>query len=1101
MFSRYKYMRAPGYYISALVVVAIAAMALVSCSPRKNTAATRRYQAFITKYNIYYNGDKHYVETLDEMENKYEDDYSQLVFMHPVEAKNKPDAPQPSGNFDRSIEKGQKAIQLRSIRKRPARKGKSTPAQKEWLKREEYNPFLHNAWMMMGRGQYMNGDFLGAASTFFYISRHFSWLPATVTEAELWQARSYVSLDWLFEAELILERIKPEQLVNKTLRGLYAFVKADWLIHSDRLADAVPFLKDAISAASGPQKTRLRFLLGQIYSRIGDKEAAYKAFEAAGSSSAASYRTKFNARIKQSEVYTGSDVEPEVKALRRMVRYDRNKDYLDQIYYAIGNLYLSRRDTVKAIENYKLAAEKSTRNGIDKAISQITLGTLYFERHEYEKSQPCFAEAVPLLPKDYPDYKTLKRRSDVLDELAVYAQNVALQDSLLRLSEMTPEQRLEVVNKIIDELKKKEKEEAEAARKEEYLANQATQGSNLQDNTNSFTINSDNSWYFYNTATRNAGKTEFQRRWGSRKLEDNWRRRNKSQFNADDWAASASPDDADTGDDMEESEAADSVASPDEEELQRSADPHFPEYYLAQIPETPEQKATANEIIQEGLYNMGVILKDKLEDFSAARSEFDRLLKDYPDNVYRLDVYYNLYLMYARENDLARAAHYRNLILSDFPDSPYGQAMRDPAYLDNLRLMDARQQQMYDRAYDAYLSNRNKEVHAVYEDMKEQFPLSKIMPKFMFLHALAYVTERKPEEFNATLRELLERYPDTDITPVASAWLKGMAQGRELQASQDGNMRGMIWDMRLAADSVAEAAGEGAFELAPDDKQLLVLTFATDEVSTNELLYELARHNFKSFVVKDFDLEPLNFGRLGMIVIRSFDSMPELEHYRKVMSASPDFKMPPGVRPVVISDRNFKLLIDEGRSFDEYFRFLQQANAEQAESWAGPAPEPPADAVQPVEPAAPDDSETPQPEPEEAHDADAVEPAVPDMPAVSVEADTVPDAEEPVMPQLPETAEPEMPVDTVPAPVAPVLPEVEEPVAPAPEQPAVPAPETPQPEPAQPVAPQPAVPAQPQPKPAAPQPVPEAPVIVPVPVPSNMPSYDPGSEGDDPLFD
>ena len=132
-----------------------------------------------------------------------------------------------------------------------------------------------------------------------------------------------------------------------------------------------------------------------------------------------------------------------------MTRYDRNKEYLDQIYYAIGNLYLSRRDTNKAIENYVLAAEKSMRNGIDKAVSQVTLGGLYFDRHQYEKAQPCYAEAIPQLPETFPDYKLLKRRSDVLDELALYSQNVTLQDSLLRLSRMTPEQQLEVVNKII----------------------------------------------------------------------------------------------------------------------------------------------------------------------------------------------------------------------------------------------------------------------------------------------------------------------------------------------------------------------------------------------------------------------------------------------------------------------------------------------------------------------------------------------------------------------------------------------------------------------------------------------------------------------------
>ena len=1009
-----------------------------SCSPRKNNAATRRYQAFITKYNIYYNGDTHYKETLHDMEEKYEDDYSQMLFMHPVEAKSKPDAPQPSGNFDRSIEKGQKAIQLRSIRKRPARKGgKSTAEQKAWLRREEYNPFLHNAWMMMGRGQYFNGDFLGAASTFFYVSKHFTWLPATVTEAELWQARSYVSLDWLFEAEIILERIKPEQLTNSTLTGLYNFVRADWLIHSDKLREAIPFLQRAIKSASGPQKTRLRFLLGQIYSRLGDKEAAYKAYDAAGSSSSASYRTKFNARIKQSEVYTGTDIEPEVKALRRMTRYDRNKEYLDQVYYAIGNLYLSRGDTAKAIANYELAAEKSTRNGIDKAISQITLGTLYFEQHRYDKAQPCYAEAVPLLPKDYPDYAALKRRSDVLDELAVYSQNVTLQDSLLRLSEMSPEERLKVVEKIIDELKKKEKEEADADRRDEFLANRASQGNQLQDNnTNSFNINTDNSWYFYNTATRNAGKTEFQRRWGARKLEDNWRRRNKSQFNADEWAGATDTGDEESSDNTAAADSVPDADAKDEKEVERAADPHYPEYYLAQIPETPEQKATANEIIQEGLYNMGVILKDKLDDYSAARSEFDRLLSEYPDNVYRLDVYYNLYLMYARLGDAAAAARYRDMILADFPDSPYGNALRDPNYLKNLRQMDVRQQQLYDDTYQAYLDNRNDRVHAAYEEMKEKYPLSKIMPKFMFLHALAYVTEKKPDEFNATLRELLERYPDTDITPIASAWLKGMGQGRELQAGTGENMRGMIWDMRLGNDSTAVADGAAAFEIKPDDRQLLVMTFATDEVSSNALLYELARHNFNSFVVKDFDLEQLNFGRLGMIVIRDFASLAELEHYRKVMAASSDFHLPAGVRPVVISTDNFKLLIDEGRSFDEYFRFLQEQNAEQAESWAGPSPVPPP-AEEQERPAEEQPTEAPEPESETVVGMEEAEPG------------------QASAPQPEPTSEP----------------------APQP---------TPQPQ------------AQPQ---TQPQPAPAPSVIVPIPQPSRMPSYDPGSEGDDPLFE
>ena len=59
---------------------------------------------------------------------------------------------------------------------------------------------------------------------------------------------------------------------------------------------------------------------------------------------------------------------------------------------------------------------------------------------------------------------------------------------------------------------------------------------------------------------------------------------------------------------------------------------------------------------------------------------------------------------------------------------------------------------MYDAAYGAYMENDNDAVHGAYQEMMRRYPLSDIMPKFMFLHALAYVTESKPEEFNQTLR-------------------------------------------------------------------------------------------------------------------------------------------------------------------------------------------------------------------------------------------------------------------------------------------------------------------------------------------------------------
>lgn len=914
------------------VLLLTAASLFFSCSTKKNTAGSRFYQAFTTRYNVYFNGKEHYNEQIEKMEKEYEDDFSDFVFVHPAEAYADEKAPQPSASFDRTIEKMEKSIALHSIQKKPKkdRSKMKNPKYREFLKRGEYNPFLHNAWRLMGEAQYLKGDFLASAATFMYIERYFTWMPELVTESKIWQVRCYTALGWMNEAENVVTRLKPEEMTTKNLRRLYSTAMSGYYVRTKQYDKAVPVLQDALKTTGGAQKTRLTFLLGQVYERTGDNGNAYKMFSRVAGASSAPYRTQFNARIKQTEVFTGSNIESEVKSLNRMARLDRNKDYLDQIYYAIGNLYLSRKDTANAIKNYILANEKSTRSGIDKAINQITLGGLYFDQFRYDLAQPCYSEGVAQLPEDYPDYPTLKRRSDVLDELAVYSQNVTLQDSLLRLSRMTPEEQRKVAERLVEELKKKEEEAAEEARRQEYEAQNSANAGQLQSNTSNFSMNTDKSWYFYNTMTKNAGKAEFQRRWGSRKLEDDWRRINKQTF--------AMSDFENQGYDYSEEEEAvptDSLGNPlsdeqieelkkNQEELKKEQDPHYPEYYLVQIPKTEEEIVNSENIIQEGLFNMGIILKDKLEDKKAAQASFDELLTRYPDNIYRLDVYYNLYLMYSRYGEPDKAETYRQLILSEFADSNYGLALADPNYIENLRNMGAEQEKMYAATYDAYLNNRNSEVHEAYKEMMRRYPLSKIMPKFMLLDAFAYIPEKNYDAFQQTLKELLQRYPDTDITPLASDILKDLTKGRKVNSGTT-NMRGMIWDIRLSNDSVQ---GNTTAEVTPFDPSrkgphICMLTYATDSIDANRLLFEVARHNFSTYTVRDFDIDRFSFGQLGVIVIKGMTSFADVEDYCRQLLADKNVAITEKVRPVFISQKNYDILLGEGRSLGEYFQFQQ----------------------------------------------------------------------------------------------------------------------------------------------------------------------------------
>lgn len=909
------------------ILLVLLAIGLPACSTKKNTRGSRFYQAFTTRYNVYFNGNEHYKEQLQSMEKSYEDNFTeQVIYMHPAEAYNNPQDPQPSADFERTIEKCQKAIQLHSIKKKPKRNQKKMgdPAYKAYLKRDEYNPFIHNAWRLMGRAQYYKGDFLGAAATFLYITRHFTWKPELVAEAQIWQARCYVALDWLYEAEDVLFKVNNDKLPDSQV-AWYETVYADYLIKKGEHKQAIPYLQKAIKNEPHKiQRSRMNFLLGQLYILTGEKALAYEAFEKVIKSSPP-YRMEFNARIKQTEVFTGKNYEKVVKRLRKMTKRDRNKEYLNQLYYAIGNIYLTHQDTVNAIKNYQLAAKNSTRNGVDKAVNQITLGNLFFEQHRYVEAQPCYAEALPQLKESYPDYTRLSRRSEVLDELVVYAQNVDLQDSLQTLAKMPEKERDAAIQKIIDDLIKQEKEEAENQRREEYLAQQ--EGAGLLNSNNQpssgMNLSGDKSWYFYNTTLVASGKSEFQKKWGSRKLEDDWRRRNKAGFSMDDFTASGTNEDADSPDNDEPGEE----NSPTEEEMAAANDPKKPEYYLKQLPLTPEEMQTSDEIIAEGLYNMALILKNRLEDYPASLETFGQLETRFPDNPYRLESYYNIYLMYMRMGKKAEAEAYRAKIRSTFPESQYAQAMADPDYIGSLRRMNTVQDSIYINTYKAYLENRNATVHRNYEYMRTTYPVSRLMPKFMFLDALSYIGEKKPERFKERLTELLETYPDADVSPMATDMLRGIAEGRKLAMDGKGNTRGMLWQTRLSNDTTATGVpkGEAAFSPEKNASHFFVMVFANDSVSSNQLLFDIAKHNFSNFVVRDFDLEVMTFNEIGMIIVKGFNNFDEVIHYRRILDGNTAFKLPEGVRPVIISEQNFRLLLD-GYSFDDYFKFTEQNN-------------------------------------------------------------------------------------------------------------------------------------------------------------------------------
>ncbi|MDR3194254.1 MAG: tetratricopeptide repeat protein [Tannerella sp.] len=916
------------YYLLWIIVGGVW---IVACSTKKNTTAHRRFHALTARYNTYFNGKTSFDESLDAMVNGYKENYTERIYMYPVSAQPK-DKKETGGAFDRAIEKGNKAVKQHSIQKKPPRKAgwQSNPKQVALQAKEEYNPFLRHCWMLIGQGQFYNADFLQASATFSYIARHYATDREMVAEARIWQARCYAEMNWLYEAGAALER-QDENGIPPANRKQYDRFHADYLIKSGQFEKAIPFLQKAIKWEKNKrQRTRMSYLLGQLQAELGQNEAAYKTFGKVASANPP-YELEFAARIRQTEVFPGASYQNVLKMLHRMARSEKNKDYLDQVYYAVGNIHLSRQDTVKAIENYALGIEKSTQNGLDKAICQIRLGDIYFAREDYVNAQPCFSGALAGIRKEYRDYDRISRLSAVLDELVVHVEAVHLQDSLQTLARMPESERLALIDKIIEEVKKQEEEAAKNAERENYLADQGARGNNSQppgrQNNNMMQpqtplIPGENAFYFYNEQLVAQGKAQFQNKWGKRTLEDHWRRRNKSM-------PTLGTDEGDGTEGGGEAQQVDAEGNPiaaDSIQLaldSLASDPKSREYYLRQIPFSEDDLEASNLIIADGLFNMGMIYKDKLEDKNLAVETFEELERRFPDNKYRMDYYYHAYLMALRYKDTALAEIYRAKLVAAFPESDYAIAVADPNYEYNIRMMDSVQDSLYEETYHRYLDEDTAAVRRNSRAFAETYPLSVLQPKFMFLHALTYVQAGDVDGFKAALTALVEKYPAADVSELAGEMLKGVLRGRTLV---QGNVTGMTWNLRFGVDangmlSASDSARQFVDE--PDTPHRMLLIYPTGNVDRNQLLYAVAAFNFANFTVNVFDLNIETVGSLSILTVSGFHNLGETLAYAKMIYGPDGYAAALGqaVSFFPFSDRNYDTLL-RGKTLEEYMLFF-----------------------------------------------------------------------------------------------------------------------------------------------------------------------------------
>lgn len=908
------------FFLAALIVVMLAA-----CSSHKNTATSRAWQKFTAKYNTYFNGHQAYIDAEEEKEKGNKDNFTELIPFYSVANKNSRDLGK--ANYDRAIEKSEKTIKMHSIKAKPEWKKsrRKTDKDKAWLARKEYNPFLWKAWLLLGKSQFEKGAFDEAAATFSYMSRLYQGQPAINGLAKAWLAKSYCQLDWLYDADDVLRKMGRDSIHHRALAD-WQQATADYLLRSGEYDKALPVLRQcAKREGRRVQKARLWYLTGQVEALLDHRQAAYKAYKKVVRLNPP-YELEFNARIAQTEVMAAVGAKKMISRLKRMARSDNNAEYLDQVYYAMGNIHLLQRDTLRAIAAYEKGNEKSTRNGIEKGVLLLRLGGLYWEKEKFSDAQRCYGTAIGLLDRDRKDYEELSRRSKVLDELVPHTEAVHLQDSLQELARMPEKDRLAAIDRVIEQLKKKEKEERDAAQiaaVEKAAQSQGAQGNINQKNNpaQQQAQAKDGSWYFYNPMTVNQGKQTFQKQWGKRENADDWQRNNKTVVNlggTDDEAAADSTANADTA----EEEASDEKQSEETDTL--ANDPHHREYYLAQIPFTDEQVEASNVIIKDGLFHSGIIFKDKLDNLSLSERTLRRLTGQYPDYDKNDEAWYHLFLLYSRKGDHLMADSCLAHMKGSWPDSQWTTLLADPYYEENARFGAHIEDSLYAATYEAFRFDRHNEIMANAKISAERFPAGDHRPKFIFINALSLLNNGQVDSCLAGLKQVVEKYPKSEVTEMAGMIVKGVQEGRPLYGGTfDLNT---FWDRRdltLKADS----ATTDTLSADRDVPFMFLLVYQRDSINENRLLYEMAKYNFSNFLVRNFDIAIEQGERVSQMVVGGFQSYDEAMQYARGLYAAEAMKpLLSGTRSIVVSEHN-RALIGTRYSYADYDDYYQRTFA------------------------------------------------------------------------------------------------------------------------------------------------------------------------------
>ena len=833
-------------------------------------------------YNVFWNGEQSLKEGDQQLKNTVKDDYSKVLRVYNYGTQQ--DGMSMNSKMDRALEKTSICVQKHSMK---------------FGSRERVR-WIDDAYLVMGKAHFYKHDYIPARRTFDFVATEYNYNDIAYV-ANMWLIKTYIQTEQYPRAIATIEQLQAKTAgltkLPKELTRDIDFTIADYYIATKDYNNAVRYLQNGlVFNKDRDTRTRAMFILGQIYMQQGDADRAIKQFKKVIKRNPV-YEMAFESRMNM------------YKMLNKMLRDPNNEDYCDRIYYAMAELALREGDESKALRYLRKSVAAFKDNRIQRAQSSLKAASMYFDRNEYELSQAYYDTAVTSMDRETPGYDSILNISQTLNELVMYAVTVRDQDSLLRVAAMDSVSRNILIDHIIAQVI--EEEERQKAQ-QEYEEQLALMGAATGDapKTSEPTSSSGSSWYFYNQTAIGKGFTEFTRKWGMRRNEDNWRISDKQSM-------SAFLNGEDDNEEMTEAKN----AKAKQDSLNATYTNHDRGYYLRDLPFEPEQKEVCDSLIADGLYHLGFLYMDRLNDLPRSIESYTELDTRYPNNKKELPCWYALYKMHKDLSHEDESLIYKNKILDKYPTSSYAQFINDPEYFKKLQEQEKESSDFYAKTYDAFQQGQYYRVKMNAERAMQLYESdTAMMPRFAFLHAVASGKLVAVDTMAFELYRLVRDYPNHSITPYAQQVLE--------HVNEEYHLGLVLTDINKGGDE-PEVKKASPYLYNPNTEHFVMIVCNTRNVRVEPLKVRISDFNKREYRIRSFNIRSviLDDDRT-VITIGNFDNAQTAADYITSMFLT-DYvfggidKQQYTIKP--ISGINYPIFY-QSKDLDEYIQFIDSNN-------------------------------------------------------------------------------------------------------------------------------------------------------------------------------